>query len=130
MTFGALVALFVLVLIILAVNPQWSHTHRAARPPAPPESYEVRAAIVRMCQESEGPFGQPISAEGVEQLRHKIGGAKPGDPLIDLRLIAATIWLLEDGQITRVPAGRLIMRLTGPSAPSRAREHDLTGPSQ
>ena len=123
MNFGALVALFVLVLIILAVNPQWSHTHRAAQPPAPPESHEVRSAIVRMCQESEGQFGQPISAEAVEQLRHKIGGAKSNDPSIDLRLVAATMWLLEEGQITRGPAHKVVATLTKPATPSgRARD--------
>lgn len=123
MNFGALVALFVLVLLILAVNPQWSHTHRAARPPVPPESHEVRAAIVRMCQESEGQFGRPITEEDIEGLRHKIGGAEPGDPSVDLRLIAATMWLLEEGQITRGPAHRIVARLTKPATPSgRARD--------
>ena len=76
-----------------------------------------------MCQESEGQFGRPITEEDIEGLRHKIGGAEPGAPSVDLRLIAATMWLLEEGQITRGPAHRIVARLTKPATPSgRARD--------
>jgi hypothetical protein len=127
MTFGALVVLFVLVLIILSVNPQWSRTSRVSRPPAPPESYEVREAIARMCQESDGQFGRPITQDSIVQLRRLIPSVNPGDPATDLRLVGATMWLLNEGLITRGPANGIIGKLTKGATPS-ARERDLVSP--
>ena len=88
--------------IIIITNLEWAN--RFAHVPAVKASCENNAKIASV-EPGMGSWGLTVeklhlaqqraldamaALEGVEQLRHKIGGAKPGDPSIDLRLIAAT----------------------------------------
>ena len=124
MNFGVLVVIFVFLWILIETHPHWSGARPVPTAPPPPESAEVRKAITKLCTDSLGEFGQPITGAGIDKLRAMLGkepAGAPPDPAISLRLIAATQWLLEEGVITRGPANQVIGRLTKSAVSSAAR---------